>query len=205
MLTAVLALLVLGLAATPAGARTRDDAVTQANDFIDKCFRLGGNPEVGPSIDGAIQVNCRFSNRTVVCVWSAGLGWKLTCMNQVKPRVPVDDLPILEPTDPTYTPIAADDSYRASENRVLRRGAVNGVLANDGVGCSDSCPPTLVELSVRLVEGPAKGQLTLNPDGSFAYKPKRGFRGTDSFSYEASDGQGGTATATVTIKVGGRR
>ena len=91
-----------------------------------------------------------------------------------------------------------------AENRVLRRGAANGVLANDGADCSGSCPPVLAALSVRLVEGPANGVLALNPDGSFVYKPKRNFAGTDRFTYELSDGEGGTATARVTIKVEAR-
>ena len=37
--------------------------------------------------------------------------------------------------------------------------------------------------------------------GKFEYKPASGFIGTDSFTYTASDGEGGTATATVTIEV----
>ncbi len=59
-------------------------------------------------------------------------------------------------------------------------------------------------LTARLVEGPAKGRLTLNPDGSFAYKPKRNFHGTDRFTYALSAGEGGTTTARVTIKVEAR-
>src|SRR4029079_16645625 len=57
----------------------------------------------------------------------------------------------------------------------------NTLLAND----TDS-GNTLV---TRLLSGPAHGTLSLNYDGTFAYTPEAGFVGTDSFRYEAFDGQ----------------
>jgi len=53
----------------------------------------------------------------------------------------------------------------------------------------------------RSASDPAGGSVILNPDGSFAYTPDAGFTGTDTFVYTASDGNGGTAIATVTITV----
>jgi Ca2+-binding RTX toxin-like protein len=41
----------------------------------------------------------------------------------------------------------------------------------------------------------------LNPDGSFVYTPDANYNGTDSFTYEASDGKGGSSTATVNLTV----
>ena len=46
------------------------------------------------------------------------------------------------------------------------------------------------------------GSLTLNLDGSFTYTPTQDFSGTDSFTYQASDGSL-NAQATVTIAVTG--
>ena len=43
-------------------------------------------------------------------------------------------------------------------------------------------------LTPAVVTGPAHGTLTLNPDGSFSYSPVSGFNGTDSFTYDVSDG-----------------
>lgn len=69
-----------------------------------------------------------------------------------------------------------------------------GVLAND---MDDNGDP----LTVRLVSGPSRGTLHLNPDGSFLYTPDAGFTGTDIFTYTASDGQQDANVATGTITV----
>jgi len=49
--------------------------------------------------------------------------------------------------------------------------------------------------------GPSKGRLTLGTDGSFNYRPRRNFRGTDSISYTATHGVSDSNVAAVTIKV----
>src|SRR5262249_55247264 len=69
--------------------------------------------------------------------------------------------------------------------------AAPGVLGNDSDVDGDA-------LRAALVSGPAHGALTLNADGSFTYTPAAGFRGTDSFTYRASDGSA-EDLATVTI------
>ncbi|WP_168219024.1 tandem-95 repeat protein [Limnoglobus roseus] len=56
-----------------------------------------------------------------------------------------------------------------------------GVLTNDTDADGDP-------LTVALVSGPSHGQLTLNPNGTFIYKPAANYNGPDSFQYRASDG-----------------
>src|SRR5262249_33737711 len=72
--------------------------------------------------------------------------------------------------------------------------AAPGLLANDG----DADGPAL---SAVLLTGPSNGTLTLNGDGSFSYTPGPAFAAADSFTYVASDGQGQSAPATVTLRV----
>ena len=90
-------------------------------------------------------------------------------------------------------PTAADDGYSTDEDTPLVVAAP-GVLSNDTDVDGDS-------LTASVVSGPSNGTLALNGDGSFTYTPNADFNGSDSFVYEADDGNGGTDTATVNITV----
>ncbi len=69
-----------------------------------------------------------------------------------------------------------------------------GVLAND-------IDPDIGDaLSAQNASDPPQGSLSLNSDGTFTYTPDLGASGTDSFTYEASDGSA-TSQATVTITI----
>ena len=56
-------------------------------------------------------------------------------------------------------------------------------------------------LTFALETGPSNGSVTINTDGTFEYTPNLDYNGTDSFTYEVADGNGGTATETVSITV----
>ncbi len=73
--------------------------------------------------------------------------------------------------------------------------AVAGVLANDSDLDGDP-------LTATLVSGPAEAaSFVLNKDGTFDYTPNPDYYGIDTFTYEVSDGNGGTAQGTATITV----
>lgn len=98
------------------------------------------------------------------------------------------------PPPPDNTaPEAADDAHATSEDVVLQVAAP-GVLANDED--TDGDP-----LTAAVATSPANGSLTLAADGSFSYTPDPDWFGTDTFTYVASDGNGGSDTATVTLTV----
>jgi VCBS repeat-containing protein len=95
-------------------------------------------------------------------------------------------------------PVAQDESVSATEDG----GAVTGQLDATDVDGDD--------LTFSLVDGPAEGTVTVNEDGSFSFDPGDGFQDlgvgetqTVEFTYEVSDGQGGTSTATGTVTVEG--
>jgi MYXO-CTERM domain-containing protein len=93
-------------------------------------------------------------------------------------------------------PVGADDAYSAAPDAELVLDAAAGVLANDEAPRGD--------LTAVLATTPANGSIELQADGSFRYTPLEGFLGTDSFSYEASDGTyTSTAVVTLTVEVGG--
>jgi hypothetical protein len=96
--------------------------------------------------------------------------------------------------DVNEQPIAKNDTYATSYINKLIISAP-GVLAND----SD---PDGNALSVVLLSLPSSGALTINPDGSFTYKPLAGYVGNVSFTYAVTDGLLQSTSATVTIAVG---
>ena len=49
--------------------------------------------------------------------------------------------------------------------------------------------------------GPSHGTTTVNSDGTFSYSPSANYFGGDSFMFQISDGNGGTASGTMTITV----
>ena len=96
---------------------------------------------------------------------------------------------------PNQNPVAQHDGpYAATEDELLTVLAAQGLLAND----SD---PNADPLSASLLAQATKGVVTLASDGGFTYQPNADFNGADSFTYTVSDGQGGTATATVSLTV----
>ena len=119
-------------------------------------------------------------------------------------------------TGANHPPVANPDAYTANNSAVLTQDAASGVLANDTDLDGDTL--TVDQLngtggSAPFTATTAKGAtVTLNSDGSFSYDPTgsatlaaipRGHTMTDTFTYRANDGHGGTSTATVTITVVG--
>ena len=51
---------------------------------------------------------------------------------------------------------------------------------------------------------PAHGTVTMRPDGTFVYKPYKGFRAVDTFTYKIKDPTGRIVTATETIRISPR-
>lgn len=68
------------------------------------------------------------------------------------------------------------------------------VLAND----TDVDGDTLAILGIPTA---SEGTVTVNADGTITFTPPAGFVGTSTVSYEITDGNGGTASSTVTITV----
>ena len=102
------------------------------------------------------------------------------------------DLSVAAVNDP---PVAAADSYAATEDQTLAVDAATGVLDNDSDIDGDM-------LTAELVAGPANAEsFTLNADGSFSYRATADYNGPDSFSYRTFDRTTYSATVTVDLSV----
>ena len=88
-----------------------------------------------------------------------------------------------------HAPVAVADAASTLENTSV----TIPVLAND----SDVDGGTL---TVSAVSSPAHGTASVG-GGGVVYHPASGFAGSDTFSYTVADGQGGTASAQVTVSV----
>jgi VCBS repeat-containing protein len=86
-------------------------------------------------------------------------------------------------------PVAVTDDLSTDEDTPLS----DNVLTNDTDADNDA-------LTATLGTGPAHGDLTLNPDGTFTYTPTANYNGADGFTYTVGDGVT-TNTGTVTITI----
>jgi VCBS repeat-containing protein len=90
-------------------------------------------------------------------------------------------------------PVASDDSFEALANtpRIITK---TEYLANDSDVDSSV-------LTAAVAGQPGHGSVNLRLDGSFEYTPAAGYSGPDSFTYQLSDGQATSNSATVSITV----
>jgi len=92
--------------------------------------------------------------------------------------------------EPNTEPVAVDDSATTEENVAT----TVHVLMNDIDADGDS-------LHVTGVTDGAYGTTVINADNTVTYNPYTDFSGEDSFTYVVSDGNGGEASAQVTVSV----
>ena len=103
-----------------------------------------------------------------------------------------DDEP--NPPPANRQPVAGDDAVSTYPGTAISIPAID-LLDNDSDPDGDP-------LSIIQVGTASNGTVTLSDDGtSVTYSPNDPFHGTDSFTYSISDGNGGTATGTVTVMI----
>ena len=197
-----------GSSAFPTTIDGNDRFMTGANDgFFAALSADGSTLEYSTFIGGSGQ------DRALDVVWNAATG-----SAYVAGQVDFQD----GPTSPTPTSLGAGggskDGYVAkftfnqtptansNSYTVTEGGTLNGNVITDNTGAGVDNDPDGDPLTASVVDGPLHGTLVLNADGSFTYTPYDTAQGTnfadsDSFTYQLSDGKGGTDTATVSISV----
>ena len=93
-------------------------------------------------------------------------------------------------THVNHPPVANDDSASTTQDTPV----TVSVLTNDTDPDNDL-------LTVSGTSTPAHGSTVVNAGATVTYTPDTGYSGPDSFTYDVSDGNGGTASATVSITV----
>lgn len=104
---------------------------------------------------------------------------------------------VLDATVDTNNPVANNDFALTELNTLVN---IN-VLSNDDVGNNGNTlaagPPTG---NVTIASAPIVGTAVVQADGTINYTPNTGFTGLDFFTYEITDSEGNTATATVFVR-----
>ena len=95
-------------------------------------------------------------------------------------------------------PIAEDDAVSGYENQ--SGGITGNVLADNGSGLDRDIDGGTLSVLAET-KSTANGSVTILANGDFTYVPNADYHGTDTFDYTLNDGQGGSATATVTITI----
>jgi hypothetical protein len=93
---------------------------------------------------------------------------------------------------PNTPPHAVDDSFATAQDTP----ATLAVLGNDW-------DPDQDPLRVASASAPARGSVQVNADGTVTYTPASGYKGSDSFTYTASDGSA-SDSAQVVVQVGSK-
>ena len=101
--------------------------------------------------------------------------------------------PVPPPQALNSTPIAVNDSAATAINTPL----TVAVLANDSD--RDGNPLTLTGATLA---NPAQGSVVVNSDGTLTFTPAANVSGPIAITYTVSDGQGGSASASLTVSVG---
>ena len=138
-----------------------------------------------PSSGGAVVLN---ANGTVTYTPKAGFAGTETFTYKASDGQGQSNLATVTVQVLNRAPVAVNDTANTTKGVAT----IITVLANDSD--PDKDPLTVVSLTQ-----PASGAIVLNANGTITYTPKKGFSGTDSFTYKASDGSALSNVATVTI------
>lgn len=92
---------------------------------------------------------------------------------------------------PNTAPVASDDSFTVDQDS---GATLFAVLSNDSDADGDT-------LSISGVTAPSGGGSAVISGTDISYQPAAGFSGSETFSYNVTDGNDGAATATVTVSV----
>jgi hypothetical protein len=186
------------LLSAPTGLTMTDaflNVQTSGRTFFSAETQVTGVPASGQTATAGSPLVVTVSLAGLTAGTQATLDLDLLGFGPPGSAVQIANVQLLGP-DGNHAPVAANDTYATPEGQQLVVSAAAGVLHNDTDAENDP-------LTAQLVSQPANGGVVLNADGSFTYTPATNFTGTDSFTYQASDGQSLSNVATVSVDVTG--
>ncbi len=136
-------------------------------------------PAEGYSLKGDNAININFGLGALAAGQSTTFTFYMGITNDLNATVAeIKASAVARPEPVNAAPVAVDDLVAI----VAGKSESGNVLTNDRDGDGDA-------LTASLVKGPTHGSLLFNADGSFTYVADKGYVGSDSFTYAASDGK----------------
>ncbi|MGE0443785.1 MAG: Ig-like domain-containing protein, partial [Vicinamibacterales bacterium] len=167
------------------------DIDVRANDSDPDDDSLSVTAVTQPASGGAVTINTNGTVRLEPAAnFSGTVTFTYTISDGTESRTATVTVTVTSVND---APTAVNDSYTVVEGQTLVVPAP-GVLTND-TDVDDAV------LTAARVTSPSRGTLMLLADGGFTYESTLGYTGPVTFTYDAIDGDGLAATATVTITV----
>ncbi|HTK84545.1 MAG TPA: Ig-like domain-containing protein [Patescibacteria group bacterium] len=96
-----------------------------------------------------------------------------------------------------HDPVAQEDDFSTTAGQTL----TGNVLADNGHGADSDPDGDALTVGAATLQTAAGATVVINADGSFTYHGQGDYIGTDSFNYALADGNGGSATGTVSIAI----
>jgi hypothetical protein len=160
------------------------------NENPDAAATFDTAPAEGYSLKGDNAININFGLGTLAAGRSTTFTFYMGITDDLNATVAAIKSGAGAPPVPAnIAPVAVDDSFAI----VAGKSETGNVLTNDRDGDGDA-------LTASLVKGPTHGSLLFNASGGFTYVADKGYVGSDSFTYAASDGKA-SDNGVVTIAV----
>ncbi len=149
------------------------------NENPDAAATFDTAPAEGYSLKGDNAININFGLGTLAAGRSTTFTFYMGITDDLNATVAAIKSGAGAPPVPAnIAPVAVDDSFAI----VAGKSEIGNVLTNDRDGDGDA-------LTASLVKGPTHGSLLFNANGGFTYVADKGYVGSDSFTYAASDGK----------------
>ncbi len=149
------------------------------NENPDAAATFDTAPAEGYSLKGDNAININFGLGTLAAGRSTTFTFYMGITDDLNATVAAIKSGAGAPPVPAnIAPVAVDDSFAI----VAGKSETGNVLTNDRDGDGDA-------LTASLVKGPTHGSLLFNANGGFTYVADKGYVGSDSFTYAASDGK----------------
>jgi hypothetical protein len=213
LLLAVCCSLGLGVAALASDGGTEHDTPSAQVD-CDSIYCFSGE-EFGEALTGACILNLPDSKLGTVMLGTRVVRRGDILSAEQLSQLTFHPLPMAEDAQATvtYLPIYEDRVEKETTMTISIRGkedkapaALDSVLETyknlpNGSKLKASDPEGGV-MTFSVIRGPRRGEVSIAPDGSFTYTPKKNKVGTDSFTYTATDEAGNVSReATVTVRI----